>query len=142
MGKKSSSSSLPPEYYEALAKQNELAEQQQQWFETELYPWLQEQTDTANKNAEIDRELNQKNAEWWQNYAQEQTNRQNAIADEYYNRFKDYYQPIEDDLLKQYSAYNDGAEAERQAGYAIGLHSSGGNDGRHHALGNNAAAFC
>lgn len=120
MGKKSSSSSLPPEYYEALEKQTELAEQQQQWFESELYPWLQAQTDIANKNAELDRELNQQNAEWWQNYAKEQTDRQNAIADEYYNRQKEYYQPIEDQLRAQAAKYNDGVEAERQAGYAIG----------------------
>ena len=119
MGKKSSDSP-PPEYYEALAKQNELAEQQQQWFETEVYPWLKEQADISNANAVADRELNQQNAEWWQNYAKEQTDRQNAIADEYYNRYKEEFQPVENTLLKQYANYNDGAEAERQAGYAIG----------------------
>ena len=122
MGKKSSSSStsLPREYYEALAKQTELAEQQQEWFENELYPWLQEQTDIANKNAVADRELNQQNAEWWQNYAKEQSDRQNAIADEYYNRQKEKFQPIEEELLAQVGKYKDGVEAERQAGYAIG----------------------
>ena len=122
MGKKSSSSSssLPPEYYEALAKQNELAAEQQEWFETEMYPWLQEQTNIANKNAELDRELNQQNAEWWQNYAKEQSDRQNAIADEYYNRQKEKFQPIEEELLSQVGKYKDGVEAERQAGYAIG----------------------
>ena len=119
MGKKSSDSP-PPEYYEALAKQNELAEQQQQWFENEVYPWLKEQADISNANAVADRELNQQNAEWWQNYAKEQTDRQNAIADEYYNRYKEEFQPVENTLLKQYANYNDGAEAERQAGYAIG----------------------
>lgn len=119
MGKKSSSSSLPPEYYEALEKQTELAEQQQQWFESELYPWLQEQTDLANKNAELDRELNQQNAEWWQNYAKEQTDRQNAIADEYYNRQKELYQPVEQALLSDVENYKNGVEQERQAGYAI-----------------------
>lgn len=119
MGKKSSDSP-PPEYYEALQKQNELAEQQQQWFETEIYPWLKEQAEISNQNAVADRELNQQNAEWWQNYAKEQTDRQNAIADEYYDRFKTKYQPVEDTLLKQYSNYKDGVEAERQAGYAIG----------------------
>ena len=119
MGKKSSDSP-PPEYYEALAKQNELAEQQQQWFESEVYPWLKEQADISNANAVADREFNQQNAEWWQNYAKEQTDRQNAIADEYYNRYKEEFQPVEDTLLKQYANYNDGVEAERQAGYAIG----------------------
>lgn len=119
MGKKSSDAP-PAEYYEALAKQNELAEQQQQWFESEVYPWLKEQADISNANAVADREFNQQNAEWWQNYAKEQTDRQNAIADEYYNRYKEEFQPVEDTLLKQYANYNDGVEAERQAGYAIG----------------------
>lgn len=120
MGKKSSSSSLPPEYYKALEKQNELAAQQQEWFENEMYPWLQEQTDIANKNAELDREWNKENAEWWQNYAKDQTDRQNAIADEYYNRQKEKFQPVEDQLLADAAKYKDGVEAERQAGYAIG----------------------
>ena len=119
MGKKSSDSP-PPEYYEALEKQNQLAEQQQQWFENEMYPWLKEQADISNQNAVADREWNKENAEWWQNYAKDQTDRQNAIADEYYNRFKEKYQPVEDTLLKQYGNYKDGVEAERQAGYAIG----------------------
>lgn len=120
MGKKSSSTKLPPEYGEAMKMQAEVAKQQQEWMENVMYPWLKEQTDIANTNAEKDREWNKENAEWWQNYAQTNTDRANAIADEYYDRFKNEYQPIEDQLIADAAKYNEGAEAERQAGYAIG----------------------
>ena len=120
MGKKSSSTSMPKEYGEALQKQAEVAERQQEWYENTMYPWLVEQTNISNQNAQADREFNQANAEWWQNYAKEQSDRQNAIADEYYQRQKDYYQPIEDKLRADAARYNDGVEAERQAEYAIG----------------------
>lgn len=120
MGKKSSSSSLPPEFGEAMKKQAELAEYQQKWFEEEMYPWLKEQTNIANENAALDREWNKENAEFWQQYAQTNTDRANAIADEYRERQEEYFQPIEDKLIAEAKRYNDGVEAERQAGYAIG----------------------
>ena len=120
MGKKSSSTKLPPEYGEALKKQAEVAERQQEWYENVMYPWLKEQTEIANQNADKDREWNKQNAEWWQNYAKENTDRANAKADEYYDRFKNEFQPIEDKLIADAAKYDEGVEAERQAGYAIG----------------------
>lgn len=120
MGKKSSSTKLPREYGEALKKQAEVAERQQEWYENVMYPWLKEQTDIANQNADKDREWNKQNAEWWQNYAKENTDRANAKADEYYDRFKNEFQPIEDKLIADAAKYDEGVEAERQAGYAIG----------------------
>lgn len=121
MGKKSSSStSLPPEYGEAMKKQAEVAERQQVWYETEMYPWLKEQTEISNKNADADRAFNQANAKWWQDYAKTQSDKQNAIADTYYDRWKNTYVPVENELLADVGKYKDGVEAERQAGYAIG----------------------
>ena len=120
MGKKSSSTKLPPEYGQALKKQAEVAERQQEWYENVMYPWLKEQTEIANQNADKDREWNKQNAEWWQNYAKENTDRANAKADEYYDRFKNEFQPIEDKLIADAAKYDEGVEAERQAGYAIG----------------------
>lgn len=121
MGKKSSSStSLPPEYGEAMKKQAEVAERQQVWYETEMYPWLKEQTEISNKNADADRAFNQANAKWWQDYAKTQSDKQNAIADTYYDRWKNTYVPVENELLADVAKYKDGVEAERQAGYAIG----------------------
>ena len=120
MGKKSSSTKLPKEYGEAMKMQAQVAQQQQDWYENVMYPWLKEQTEIANQNADKDREWNKQNAEWWQNYAKENTDRANAKADEYYDRFKNEFQPIEDKLIADAAKYDEGVEAERQAGYAIG----------------------
>jgi len=121
MGKKSSSTpALPKEYYQALEKQTQLAEQEQDWYQNTMYPWLKETTDKANALAEEELAYNRENSQWWQNYAQENTDKQNAIADYYLDRFKTNYVPVENTLLKEAAKYNGGAEAERQAQLAIG----------------------
>lgn len=120
MGKKSSSTKIPASVGEAMKQQAAVAQQQQDWMENEMFPWLQEQANISNENAEKDREFNQANAEWWQNYAQENADKLNEKADWYFGRFQNTYAPIEDSLIKDMERYNDGVEAERQAGYAIG----------------------
>lgn len=120
MGKKSSKVRIPAEVGQAMKQQAAVAQQQQDWMENEMFPWLQEQANISNENAEKDREFNQANAEWWQNYAQENADKLNEKADWYFDRFQNTYAPIEDSLIKDMERYNDGVEAERQAGYAIG----------------------
>lgn len=126
MGKKSSSSApaVDPSVGIAMQKQADVAERQQAWYENEMYPWLQEQTNISNQAAAEDRQFNQQNTIWWQNYAQTQTDRQNQRADEFYNRWKDTYLPIENSLVADAKAYNTSAEAERQAQAAIGDYSA------------------
>lgn len=120
MGKKSSSTKIPASVGEAMKQQAAVAQQQQDWMENEMFPWLQEQANISNENAQADREFNQANAEWWQNYAQENADKLNEKADWYFDRFQNTYAPVEDSLIKDMERYNEGAEAERQAGYAIG----------------------
>lgn len=122
MGKKGSSYTYEsdPRVGAAMEKEAALAEEQQNWYQNEIYPWMKEQTEKQNQYSEEDRKLAQQNQEWWQNYAQSQSDKYNAYADEYYNRWKNNYVPIEDSLIKQAQKYNSDAEAERQAGLAIG----------------------
>lgn len=122
MGKKSSSSApaIDPSVGIAMEKQAAIAQQQQDWYENEMYPWLKEQTEKQNEYAEYDRLQAQKNYEFWQNLAQQQTDKANAMQDEFYNRWKENYLPIENSLLADAKNYNTSAEAERQAALAIG----------------------
>ena len=122
MGKKSSSSApaIDPAVGQALQQQNALLQQQQNWYENDIYPWLMQQTEKQNEYSEADRALAMQNYQFWQNMATEQTERANAMSDEFYNRWKEEYLPIEDALLADAKNYNTSAEAERQAAYAIG----------------------
>lgn len=117
MGKKSSSSSpaVDPRVGAAMEKQADILDQQQQWYENEIYPWLKEQTYLQNEWSQQDRQFAQENALWWRDMAKEQYDKQNERADEYYNRWKDVYKPIEDQLVADVDRYNTSAEAERQA---------------------------
>lgn len=126
MGKKSSDVTYreDPRVGEAAMKQAKLAEKQQAWYENEIYPWMKEQTEKQNQYSEEDRALAQKNQEWWQNYAQSQSDKYNALADTYNQRWQENYVPVEDSLLRQAQQYNTNAEAERQAALAIGDYSS------------------
>lgn len=59
-------------------------------------------------------------AEWWRNFTQEQTDKANAICDEYYDHWKNDYKPIEDQLISDAQKFNSDAYAEQQAQMAIG----------------------
>lgn len=126
MGKKSSSSSpaVDPSVGVAMQKQADIAERQQYWYENEMYPWLKQQTELQNTYSEADRAMAQQNYTFWQNYATDQSARLNAMSDEFYNRWKDQYRPIEDSLIADAKNYNTSAEAERQAQAAIGDYST------------------
>lgn len=122
MGKKSSHQSAPPvdpRVGEAMAKQAALAEKQQDWYETEIYPWMRQQAHKQNEYAEADRRFAKENAYWWRDYAKNQSDRLNERSDVFYNRWKDVYKPVEDTLVADAARYNTSAEAERQAGYGI-----------------------
>ncbi len=122
MGKKSSSSApaIAPAVGQAMQQQVLLAQQQQNWYESDVYPWLKQQTQKQNEYSEADRAMALQNYQFWQNMATEQTERANAMSDEFYNRWKENYLPIENALLADAKNYNTSAEAERQAAYAIG----------------------
>ena len=121
MGKKSSSApAVPAEVGIAMQKQAEIAEQQQKWYETEVYPWYKESTEKQNALQEQLVNSSMEDAEWWRNYIQEQTDKANAIRDEYYDHWKNDYKPIEDQLISDAQKFNSDAYAEQQAQMAIG----------------------
>lgn len=103
-----------------MQKQAEIAEQQQKWYETEVYPWDKESTEKQNALQEQLVNSSMEDAEWWRNFTQEQTDKANAICDEYYDHWKNDYKPIEDQLISDAQKFNSDAYAEQQAQMAIG----------------------
>lgn len=102
-----------------MQKQAEIAEQQK-WYETEVYPWYKESTEKQNALQEQLVNSSMEDAEWWRNFTQEQTDKANAICDEYYDHWKNDYKPIEDQLISDAQKFNSDAYAEQQAQMAIG----------------------
>ena len=120
MGKKSSKAVSPdPAIGEAMQKQAEIMERQQQWYENTIYPWLKQQTNLQNEYAQEDRLFQQDNAQWWKDYYQAQSDKQNARSDELYERYQKYYKPVEDQLIEEANKYNTSAEAQKQAQTAL-----------------------
>jgi hypothetical protein len=121
MGKKgtSISTSVDPSVGEAQKKMAEIAEREQDWYENKMYPWMEEQTAVANKNAEADRAMYQQDYKFWQDYATQNTDKWNQRADDYYNRWQQFV-PTENSLIQDAERYNTNAEAERQAALAYG----------------------
>lgn len=120
MGKKGSKAVKPdPAIGEAMQKQADIMERQQQWYEETVYPWMKQQTQKQNEYAELDRQFSQDNAEWWKNYYQAQTDKQNERSDELYNRYQQYYKPVEDQLIREANKYNTSQEAQLQAQNAL-----------------------
>lgn len=121
MGKKSSSApAVPAEVGIAMQKQADIAERQQLWMEEELMPWYKESTEKQNALQEQLVNSSMEDAEWWRNFTQEQTDKANAIRDEYYDHWKNDYKPIEDQLISDAQKFNSDAYAEQQAQMAIG----------------------
>ena len=93
----------------AQTKMAELADQQFQMFKTEIWPQMQEESARtvamSQKLGEQQYALNEKNA---------------GIADEYYDRMKEKFYPLQDDLVKQAKEFNTEGERERQAEMALG----------------------
>lgn len=121
MGKKGGGSAPSPDPRVGIAmeKQANIAERQQKWFETEIYPWLQSQTEKQNQWSQEDRKFAKENALWWQGLAREQTDKQNERSDVFFNRWNSQYRPLEDTMIDDVKRYNGGAEQERQAQLAI-----------------------
>lgn len=120
MGKKSSKAVSPdPAIGQAMQKQAEIMERQQQWYENTIYPWLKQQTNLQNEYSQEDRLFQQDNAQWWKDYYQAQSDKQNARSDELYERYQKYYKPVEDQLIEEANKYNTSAEAQKQAQTAL-----------------------
>ena len=122
MGKKSSSSApaVPAEVGIAMQKQADIAERQQLWMEEELMPWYKESTE--KQNALQEKLVNQSlsDSELFRDFTKTQTDKANAIRDEYYDHWKNDYKPIEDQLISDAQKFNSDAYAEQQAQMAIG----------------------
>lgn len=122
MGKKGGSSapSIPKEIGIAQMKMADLAEAQQKWYEEEIYPWYKSSTEKQNALQEKLVNSSLADADWWRKYTQDQTDKANAIRDEYYSHWKNDYKPIEQELISDAQKFNEDAYAERQAQLAIG----------------------
>ena len=110
---------MDPAIGEAMQKQTQLMEEQNNWYQNTVYPWLQKQTQLQNEANEEDRQFSKDNTEWWKNYYTTQTEKQNARSDELYNRYLEYYKPIEDQLVEEAKEYNTSAKAASQAQNAM-----------------------
>ena len=121
MGKKSGGSApkIDPRIGEAMEKMANTMEQQQDWYQNDLYPWMQAQAIKQNQAAEEDRRVAYQNYNFWQDFATKQYDEQKELADFYFNRYLNDLKPVEDSLIADANKYNTSAEAERQAGYAI-----------------------
>lgn len=122
MGKKSSSSApaVPKEVGIAMEKQAAVAEKQQAFWEDTMFPWMKDSTEQQNALQEklVDQYLS--DYDWYRNYTTEQTNKTNAIRDEFYRHWKEDYSPIEAGLIDKAQTFNSDAYAEQQAQAAIG----------------------
>lgn len=122
MGKKSSSSapSIPKEVGIAQLKMAETAERQQDWMENTIMPWYMESTEKQNALQEKLTNQYLSDSEWYRKFTTEQTDKANAIRDEYYDHWKNDYKPIEQGLIDKAIKFNEPAYAEQQAQAAIG----------------------
>lgn len=122
MGKKGGSSApaVPKEVGIAQMKMADVAERQQKWYEEELYPWYKDSTEKQNALQEKLVNSSLQDAEWWRDYTKTQTDKANAIRDEYYDHWKNDYKPIENQLISDAQKFNTDAYAEQQAQAAIG----------------------
>lgn len=104
-----SAPSADPNIGIAQNKMADIAENQFKMFQETIWPQMQEEskriTDMSTKLGEQQYALNEKNA---------------GIADEYYDRMKDKFYPLQDDVVKEATNYNTEGERERQAALAMG----------------------
>ena len=119
MGKKSSSyQAIDPNVGKAMKRQADLAEAQQQWYETEMQPWLMHQTEQQNEWAEQDRQFARDQALWWRDYTRQNTEKLNQRADEQFARWQATL-PAENAMVDDARNFNVGAEQERQTESAL-----------------------
>lgn len=112
MGNKSSGGSAPapdPNIGIAQKQMADLATQEFNQWQTDVWPALKAQTESQTTNANNQAAID----------LQTQT-KQNAIADEQYQMYKNTYQPLQQQLVDQAENYNTPANEERLAQGAIG----------------------
>jgi hypothetical protein len=88
---------------------SDLARQEYEDFKTNVWPVMQAQSQRQQNNADTQAALDLKTQ-----------NQQNAIANEQYQRYKDVYMPLQNDIIKQANEYDTGANRERIANEAMG----------------------
>ncbi len=93
----------------AQNKMANIAEEQFKMFQETIWPQMQEEskriTDMSTKLGEQQYALNEKNA---------------GIADEYYDRMKEKFYPMQDKVVEEANNFNTEGERERQAQMALG----------------------
>ena len=112
MGKSSSGGSAPapdPNIGKAQQQMADLATQEFNQWQTDVWPALKAQTESQTTNANNQAAID----------LQTQT-KQNAIADEQYQMYKDTYQPLQKQLVDEASNYNTDANTQRLTSEAIG----------------------
>ena len=124
---------MDPAIGEAMTKQTELMEQQYNWYQNTYYPWLKQQTQLQNEQADEDYNFQVDNANWWKNYYTTQTEKQDAQSDELYNRYVKYFKPVEDQLVKEAKEYNTSTKAQTEAQNAADV-TNGSYDAQRQAL--------
>lgn len=134
MGKKGSSSvAMDPAIGESMTKMANLMEQQNNWYTNTYYPWLKQQIQLQNDQADEDYNFQVDNANWWKDYYTTQSEKQDAKSDELYNRYKTYFKPVEDQLVKEAKEYNTSTKAQTEAQNAIDT-TNGSYDAQRQAL--------
>lgn len=102
-------SSPDPQIGEAQKQMANLAEKEYNDFKTTIWPEMQKQyaaqTESATKLGNQQYALNEKNA---------------AISDDYYNRMKSQFYPMQDKVIQDANEYNTEGNMERQAALAMG----------------------
>lgn len=114
MGKKSSSyQEIDPNVGKAMKKQAELAEQYQEWYQSEMYPMLMRQTEQANEWAMEDAAWARDQARWLRDYTQQNADKQNERADAQYAALKNTWGAEEGFLDSAVNNFDEAAYRER-----------------------------
>jgi len=111
MGSKTSIKAPEPDPNIGLAQKelSELSRRQMDFWEQDIWPGLKEQSAQQQKLSEEQVGLNM-----------ESQRRQMAIAEEQYQRYKDKFEPLQDEIIADAQAYDTEANRERIASEAIG----------------------
>ena len=120
MGKKSSSyQEVDPNVGKAMKRQAELAEQYQDWYQSEMYPMLMRQTEQANEWAKEDAAWARDQSRWLRNYTQENADKQNARADAQYAAMKNTWNAENGFLDSAVNNFDEEAYKERASESAL-----------------------
>lgn len=113
MGKKSSSyQEVDPAVGQAMVKQAELAQQYQDWYQSEMYPMLMNQTEKSLQDSAEDAAYARDVSRWTRDFYQAQTEKANQRADAAWDAWKST-NAAEDALINDANSYNEAAYNER-----------------------------